>query len=80
MANPSISIEDGLLGQIDDDLEYGDSRSEWVRDAIKLKISVLELLAECEPVDEWEDAINTEEGREYVIEALREKIEREYNC
>lgn len=38
MANPSVSIPDDLLDKVDDELDYGDSRSEWIQEAIREKL------------------------------------------
>ena len=34
----SISIPEDLKDEIDDQLEYGDSRSEWIREAIEERL------------------------------------------
>lgn len=34
----SISVDEDLLDQVHDELDYGDNRSEWVEDAIRLKL------------------------------------------
>jgi metal-responsive CopG/Arc/MetJ family transcriptional regulator len=38
MARITISIPDDLKDEVDDQLEYGDSRSEWIEDAIEMKL------------------------------------------
>ena len=68
MAQPSFSMEQELIDELDDTLTYGDSRSEWVRDAIKLKLEVLEAL------ETREENLTEEERREFVIEAVREAM------
>jgi metal-responsive CopG/Arc/MetJ family transcriptional regulator len=35
---PSVSIRDGTIAEIDEQLEYGDSRADWIRDAIRAKL------------------------------------------
>ena len=34
----SISIPEDLKDEVDDQLEYGDSRSGWIQDAIEMKL------------------------------------------
>ena len=34
----SISLPEELIEEINDRLEYGDSRSEWIKEAIELKL------------------------------------------
>lgn len=58
-----------LLDEINSQLEYGDNRSAWVRDAIHLK---LELQGELDDLDE---DMTDEERREFVVEAVRESID-----
>jgi len=69
MVQPSFSMEQELLDQLDSTLSYGDSRSGWVRDAIKMKLAVLE------EVEEIDEDMTDEERREFVIEAVREAVE-----
>ena len=38
MARISISIDEDLLGQINDQLEYGDSRSAWFETAARERL------------------------------------------
>jgi len=58
-----------LLDRINERLAYGDSRSEWVRDAIELKLALL---------DEIDDEnLTDEERREFVIEAVQKVAESE---
>ena len=59
-----------LLDEINSHLEYGDNRSAWVRDAIRLKLALLE---EIDGLDEMTD----EERREFVVEAVREAVDNE---
>jgi len=69
MVQPSFSMEQELLDELDSTLSYGDSRSGWVRDAIKMKLAVLE------EVDEIDEDMTDEERREFVVEAVREAVE-----
>ena len=34
----SISVDEDLLEELHDELTYGDNRSEWVEDAIRMKL------------------------------------------
>ncbi|QIO21356.1 hypothetical protein [Haloarcula sp. JP-L23] len=71
MARPSFSVDDELLERVDSRLTYGDNRSAWLRDAIELKLGIVEEL------DEAEIELTDEERREFVVEAVREAIENE---
>lgn len=55
-------MDDDLIEEIDSRLVYGDSRSEWVRDAIRLKLAI---------ADEIDQDMSEEERREFVVEAIR---------
>lgn len=63
MVTPSFNMEEDLLEQIDKHLEYGDSRSGWVRDAIILKLEIIEKL---------NGDMTDEERRNLVKKAVRE--------
>lgn len=69
MVQPSFSMEQELLDELDSNLNYGDSRSGWVRDAIKMKLAVLE------EVDGIDEDMTDEERREFVVEAVREAVD-----
>lgn len=71
MAQPSFSMDQELLDDLDSTLTYGDSRSEWVRDAIKLKLEILEAL------EDGDEEMSEEERREFVSEIVREALESE---
>jgi len=62
MARPTFRMDDDLIEEIDSRLVYGDSRSEWVRDAIRLKLAI---------ADEIDQDMSEEERREFVVEAIR---------
>lgn len=64
-------MSEELLEQIDEGLKYGDSRSQWVRDAIEMKLEILEEL------DDLERDMSDQERREFVLEAVREAVKRE---
>jgi len=71
MAQPSFNMDQDLLDRLDSKLEYGDSRSGWVRDAIRMKLAVLE------EIDELDEEMTDEERREFVVEAVREAVDNE---
>jgi len=64
-------MDQDLLDRLDSTLEYGDSRSGWVRDAIRMKLAVLE------EIDELDEEMTDEERREFVVEAVREAVDNE---
>ncbi|ACV47093.1 MULTISPECIES: hypothetical protein [Halomicrobium] len=64
-------MEQELLDELDSTLSYGDSRSGWVRDAIKMKLEVLE------EIDELDEEMTDEERREFVVEAVRQAVDEE---
>jgi len=59
-----------LLDEINSRMQYGDNRSAWVRDAIRLKLALLE------EIDDLE-SMTDEERREFVVEADREAADNE---
>lgn len=71
MAQPSFNMDQDLLDELDSTLEYGDSRSGWVRDAIRMKLAVLE------EIDELDEKMTDEERRQFVVEAVREAVDEE---
>jgi len=71
MVQPSFNMEQELLDELDSTLSYGDSRSGWVRDAIKLKLAVLE------EINELDREMTEEERREFIVKALRKVVEEE---
>jgi metal-responsive CopG/Arc/MetJ family transcriptional regulator len=71
MVQPTFNMEQELLDEIDNRLSYGDSRSAWVRDAIRMKLEVEQELEE-EGIE-----MTNEERREFVVEAVRAAVEEE---
>jgi metal-responsive CopG/Arc/MetJ family transcriptional regulator len=65
MVKTSISIGEELLEEVNDQLSYGDNRSAWIRDAIEMKLAVVD---ELEGVDE---EMTEKERREFVVKAVR---------
>lgn len=71
MANPTVNMPDELEREVESRLSYGDSKSGWMRDAIRLRLEVDPLLD-----DRFGDH-EPEARREFVREAVEEKLERE---
>ncbi|WP_258560462.1 hypothetical protein [Halorhabdus salina] len=71
MPQPTFNMEQELLDDLDSTLSYGDSRSGWVRDAIKMKLGILE------EIEDLDEDMTTEERREFVLEAVRTAVEEE---
>jgi len=57
-----------LLDEINSHLSYGDNRSAWVRDAIQMKLDVLD------EIDDQKDTTD-EERREFVREAVKDALQ-----
>jgi metal-responsive CopG/Arc/MetJ family transcriptional regulator len=64
-------MDDELLDDLDSRLTYGDTRSEYVRNAIRLRIAIGDVFDE-EGMD-----LSPEEEREYVVEAVEAQLEQE---
>ncbi|MFC7142709.1 hypothetical protein ACFQMA_23100 [Halosimplex aquaticum] len=62
-------MDQDLLDRLDANLSYGDSRSAWVRDAIEMKLAVLE------EIENYDEDMTQEERREFIVEAVREAVE-----
>jgi len=71
MARPTVRMKDDLLEQVDSRLTYGDSRSEYFREALKLKMAIDDEL------DELSTDMTDQERREFAIKAVREAVEEE---
>jgi len=69
MAKPSISMPDELEEQIEMQLSYGDSKSEWIRHAIQLRMHTDPIL------DELYESHQREERLQLVEKAVREKVD-----
>jgi len=59
-----------LIDKINSQLAYGDNRSEWVRDAIKMKFDIIDILQE-EDID-----LRDSDRREFVRQAVRNELDR----
>lgn len=73
MAQPSISIEDEMLAMVDSNLSYGDSRSEWIRHAIEIRLRVDPVL------DQVYESYQNEKRVELVEAAVQKEVERRIN-
>ena len=71
MAMTSFEIEDEVNEMVESRLSYGDSKSEWYRHAVKMRLQVGPQL------DELYESYQNEERIEFVEKAVQEKIERE---
>lgn len=69
MARPSFSMDEELLERLDSNLTYGDTRSEYVRNAIRLRLDVEEIF------EEQGIELTPEKERELVVEAVEKAIE-----
>ncbi|QGX96641.1 hypothetical protein EI982_09415 [Haloplanus rallus] len=63
-------MEDEMLDMVDANLSYGDSRSEWIRHAIALRLDVDPIL------DELYESYQREERRDLVVAAVRKEVDR----
>ncbi|RYJ12759.1 hypothetical protein ELS19_01415 [Halogeometricum borinquense] len=70
MARTSLSLPDELNEEIERDLSYGDSKSEWIRHAIRLRQQVDPIL------DEVYESYQREERIDLVVHAVREEVDR----
>lgn len=70
MATPTVSMPDELERQIESELSYGDSKSEWIRHAIKMRVQVDPIL------DEVYESYQREERLELVEAAVRKEVDR----
>lgn len=59
-----------MLAMVDSELSYGDSRSEWIRHAIKMRLQVDPIL------DEIYESYQNEERIELVEAAVKKEVER----
>jgi len=69
MARATINLSDELDHEIENDLSYGDSKSEWIRHAIELRQHTDPIL------DELYESYQTDERLEIVEAAVREKVD-----
>jgi len=69
MARTTLSLPDELNEEIENDLSYGDSKSQWVRHAIKMRQHVDPML------DELYESHQREERLQFVEKAVREKVD-----
>lgn len=70
MARATINLDDELNEQIENQLSYGDSKSEWMRHAIQMRMHVDPIL------DELYESYQREERLELVEKAVREKVDK----
>ncbi|TKX70962.1 hypothetical protein [Halorubrum sp. GN11GM_10-3_MGM] len=70
MGKTSLRLDDELEEQIESELSYGDSKSEWIRHAIKMRQHVDPIL------DEVYETYQREERLELVEAAVRKEVDR----
>jgi len=73
MARATVNLPDELDEQIEMELSYGDSKSQWVREAIRMRMHVDPIL------DELYESHQREERLELVEKAVREKVDEMKN-
>lgn len=73
MATPTVSMPDELERQIESELSYGDSKSEWIRHAIKMRVQVDPIL------DEIYESYQRQERLELVEAAVKKEVDRRKN-
>ena len=71
MEKISFSVEEELIEEVHDQLSYGDNRSAWLRDAIELKLELMNAM------NDLDQNLSREEQREFIIEAVREASKKE---
>jgi len=67
---PTFNVNQELLDRVETRLNYGDSRSEWLRNAIRLRLATDELLDELTDLDDYDERV------EYIESAIRNESER----
>lgn len=70
MAKATIYLDDELEQQVESELSYGDSKSEWIRHAIMLRRHIDPIL------DEVYESYQREERLELVEAAVRKEVDR----
>jgi len=73
MAKATISMPDELDREIESELTYGDSKSEWVRHAIKIRQHVDPILDECY------ESYQRDKRLELIEAAVRNEVDRRKN-
>lgn len=68
MGKPTISMPDELEEKIEGRLTYGDSKSGWIREAVKYRFAVDDIL------DEERPDLSTDERIELVEEAVKDEF------
>ena len=70
MANPSMSIEDEVLEQVESRLSYGDNRSSWFQHAAEIRLQIDPML------DELFEPDDVEKRKMFVEAAVRKEVDR----
>jgi Arc/MetJ-type ribon-helix-helix transcriptional regulator len=75
MAKPSISMPDELEERVEMQLSYGDSKSEWIRHAMRLRLQIDPVLDRLYEPEQHEERMEFVERA--VIDAVNEELERQ---
>ena len=70
MARTSLVVDDKLLDEIEGKLSYGDSKAEYIRQAIRIRLQIDPILDEL-PEDE-----QTARRMEFVEAAVKKEVDR----
>jgi Arc/MetJ-type ribon-helix-helix transcriptional regulator len=70
MGQTSLRLPDELEEEIEQELSYGDSKSEWIREAIRIRQQVDPIL------DEMYESYQREERVDLMTAAVRKEVDR----
>jgi len=73
MANTSVNLPDEMDERIESDLSWGDSKSEWIRNSIRIRLDVDDLL------QQHDVSMTDDEKVDFVESAVRDKLETDQN-
>lgn len=74
MAQTSLRLEDEMEASIESQLRYGDSKSAWIRHAIRLRLQVDPVLDRLYEPEQHEERMEFVERA--VIDAVKRELER----
>jgi len=70
MANTSLRLPDELDAEIESQLSYGDSKAEWIREAIRIRQQIDPI------VDEMYESHQREERIDLITAAVKKEVDR----
>lgn len=70
MGQTSLRLSDEVEHEIESELSYGDSKSEWIRHAIEIRRQVDPIL------DEAYESYQREERIDLIVAAVRKEVDR----